>query len=102
MKEAVLNVLIKCLSYDFAGTTLDEAGEDMGTVQVNSLLERLMDPILFLTRFFKRSLLAGDPFLKAKILCRLYLMLIENFRHHCLQRYVIHLGVCGRMAAVDD
>jgi hypothetical protein len=25
---------LKCLSYDFAGTTIDEAGEDTGTIQV--------------------------------------------------------------------
>ncbi|KAI9317921.1 armadillo-type protein [Dichotomocladium elegans] len=34
MKEATVNVLIKCLSYDFAGTNLDDAGEDIGTVQI--------------------------------------------------------------------
>lgn len=33
-KDAVLNLLLKCLSYDFAGTSLDEAGEDTGMVQV--------------------------------------------------------------------
>lgn len=36
MKDACLNVMIKCLSYDFAGTSLDEAGEDIGTVQVRN------------------------------------------------------------------
>jgi hypothetical protein len=35
MRENVLRVLVNCLSYDFAGTSLDEAGEDVGTVQVN-------------------------------------------------------------------
>lgn len=37
-KDAVLNLLLKCLSYDFAGTTLDEAGEDTGTVQVSPFM----------------------------------------------------------------
>jgi hypothetical protein len=35
MRENVLRVLVNCLSYDFAGTSLDEAGEDVGTVQVS-------------------------------------------------------------------
>lgn len=39
-KDAVLNLIIKCLSYDFAGTTLDEAGEDTGMVQVKYTRER--------------------------------------------------------------
>jgi hypothetical protein len=30
-----LDILLKCLSFDFAGTSLDEAGEDTGMVQVN-------------------------------------------------------------------
>ena len=34
MKDATISVLLKCLSYDFAGTNLDDAGEDIGTVQV--------------------------------------------------------------------
>lgn len=34
LREYTLRVLINCLSYDFAGTSLDESGEDIGTVQV--------------------------------------------------------------------
>ena len=35
LNNAVITVLFKCLSYDFAGTNLDDAGEDFGVVQVN-------------------------------------------------------------------
>ena len=34
-KDATLNLILRCLSYDFAGTSTDEAGEDSGVVQVN-------------------------------------------------------------------
>lgn len=37
-KDAVLNLLLRCLSYDFAGTSLDEAGEDSNVVQVKKKL----------------------------------------------------------------
>jgi exportin-7 len=33
-RDVTLNLLLKCLSFDFAGTSLDEAGEDTGMVQV--------------------------------------------------------------------
>ncbi|KAG1441104.1 hypothetical protein G6F56_011633 [Rhizopus delemar] len=32
-KDATLDLLLKCLSYDFAGTTVDETGDDTGTIQ---------------------------------------------------------------------
>lgn len=34
-REATLDLLLKCLCFDFAGTSLDEAGEDTGMVQVS-------------------------------------------------------------------
>lgn len=38
LRHVTINVLLKCLSYDFAGTSLDEAGEDIGTVQVKLVM----------------------------------------------------------------
>lgn len=59
MRHVTINVLLKCLSYDFAGTSLDEAGEDIGTVQVNHLFHD-MDMTMGLTRVFM-----ADPFFLA-------------------------------------
>ena len=28
-----MNLVLKCLSYDFVGTTMDESAEDVGTIQ---------------------------------------------------------------------
>lgn len=34
LQECTLNLMIKCLSYDFNGTSVDESGEDIGIIQV--------------------------------------------------------------------
>lgn len=34
LQEATLNLMIKCFSYDFNGTSADESGEDIGIIQV--------------------------------------------------------------------
>ncbi|KAI8088148.1 armadillo-type protein [Thamnidium elegans] len=52
-KDAVLSLLLKCLSYDFAGTTIDEAGDDMGTVQVPASWRPIYEKEDFLPTFFK-------------------------------------------------
>jgi hypothetical protein len=33
-KDATLDLLCKCLLYDFSGTTIDESGEETGIIQV--------------------------------------------------------------------
>lgn len=34
LQEATLNLMTKCFSYDFNGTSVDESGEDVGIIQV--------------------------------------------------------------------
>ncbi|ORZ07865.1 armadillo-type protein [Absidia repens] len=53
MRENTLRVLVNCLSYDFAGTSLDEAGEDIGTVQVPTSWRQVYEQDHFLTTFFQ-------------------------------------------------
>lgn len=36
LQDATLNLLTKCFSYDFNGTSVDEAGEDIGIIQVTN------------------------------------------------------------------
>lgn len=41
LQESTLDLLIKCFSYDFNGTNIDESGEDIGIVQVLSQNTRI-------------------------------------------------------------
>lgn len=34
MQELALSLALKCLSFDFVGTSIDESSEEFGTVQV--------------------------------------------------------------------
>ncbi|CAO3613563.1 unnamed protein product [Cunninghamella echinulata] len=51
--EYTLQVLINCLSYDFAGTSIDESGEDIGTVQVPTSWRSIYEQEGFLNTFFQ-------------------------------------------------
>ncbi|KAI8388848.1 armadillo-type protein [Radiomyces spectabilis] len=53
MKDATLKVLIECLSYDFTGTNLDEAGEDIGTVQIPASWRPIYERENFVDTFFR-------------------------------------------------
>jgi len=35
LKQLAISLSLKCLSYDFVGTSLDESSEEFGTVQVS-------------------------------------------------------------------
>lgn len=48
LQEATLSLLIKCFSYDFNGTNLDESGEDVGIVQVCIYTTDFFDLVLTL------------------------------------------------------
>ena len=39
-----LKIALVCLSYDFIGTTLDEASEELGTIQVFAVCPRARAP----------------------------------------------------------
>ena len=36
LREAAVGLVLKCLSYDFVGTTMDESAEDVGTIQARN------------------------------------------------------------------
>ncbi|KAI9028957.1 armadillo-type protein [Phycomyces nitens] len=52
MRDATLSVLLRCLSYDFAGTSMDEAGEDVGTVQIPATWRPVYERDSFVPTFF--------------------------------------------------
>ncbi|KAI7902274.1 armadillo-type protein [Cokeromyces recurvatus] len=53
LREAALNLLIKCFSYDFNGTSVDESGEDVGIVQIPASWKPLLEDPEFLNTMFK-------------------------------------------------
>ncbi|KAI9353121.1 armadillo-type protein [Pilaira anomala] len=53
LQDATLNLLTKCFSYDFNGTSVDEAGEDIGIIQIPSSWRPLFEQPEFLTTLFK-------------------------------------------------
>ncbi|KAI7869031.1 armadillo-type protein [Spinellus fusiger] len=52
MQDATLNVLLRCLSYDFAGTSLDETSEDTGTVQIPVTWRPVFERDSFIPTFY--------------------------------------------------
>ena len=52
MKDATVEVLLRCLSYDFAGTAPDESSDDMGTVQMPKDWRPIFENENFLPTFF--------------------------------------------------
>ena len=64
LTEAAVGLVLKCLSFDFVGTSLDESAEDLGTIQVpSSWRPALEDPatmaLLFSTYAASAPPLAG-------------------------------------------
>ncbi|ORX56804.1 hypothetical protein DM01DRAFT_1334363 [Hesseltinella vesiculosa] len=53
MKQNTALLLLRCLSYDFTGTSLDESGEDIGTVQIPTSWRETFEQEHFLATFFR-------------------------------------------------
>ncbi|KAI8069371.1 armadillo-type protein [Gongronella butleri] len=53
LKEGTAQLLVQCLSYDFTGTSLDESGEDIGTVQIPTSWRKVFEQEHFLPTFFR-------------------------------------------------
>ncbi|SAM09524.1 hypothetical protein [Absidia glauca] len=53
LKEATLNVLVRCLSFDFNGTSVDESADDMGTIQVPANWRSIFENDSFVPTFFQ-------------------------------------------------
>ncbi|KAI7904443.1 armadillo-type protein [Cokeromyces recurvatus] len=52
-KDATLDLLLRCLSFDFAGNSLDEAGEDTGMIQIPVSWRPIFEREDFIPSFFK-------------------------------------------------
>lgn len=53
LKELTLSLALKCLSFDFIGTSVDESSEEFGTLQVISYIMRTHTYMFYLlVRFY--------------------------------------------------
>ncbi|ORZ04924.1 armadillo-type protein [Absidia repens] len=53
LQEATLNVLVRCLSFDFNGTSVDESADDMGTIQIPATWRSIFEDDTFVPTFFQ-------------------------------------------------
>ena len=52
LREQAIALSLKCLSYDFVGTTLDESSEDLGTIQIPSTWRPVLEDASTMQLFF--------------------------------------------------
>ena len=60
-QEEALTLVLNCLSYDFIGTTLDEASEDLGTIQLPSSWRATMEDPKTMSLFFELYTASAPP-----------------------------------------
>ena len=53
VKEQTVSLALRCLSFDFVGTSLDESTEDLGTIQVPSSWRPLFEDLATVQLFFE-------------------------------------------------
>jgi len=51
LQELALSLSLKCLSFDFVGTSIDESSEEFGTVQVFASSDLFINHVMVLQVF---------------------------------------------------
>ncbi|KAK9122587.1 hypothetical protein Sjap_012189 [Stephania japonica] len=69
LQELALSLALKCLSFDFVGTSLDESSEEFGTVQVPSAWRPVLEDPSNLQIFFDYYAIAKPPISKEALEC---------------------------------
>ncbi|XP_068659491.1 uncharacterized protein [Aristolochia californica] len=69
LKELALSLSLKCLSFDFVGTSLDESSEEFGTVQIPSSWRPVLEDHSTLQIFFDYYAIAKPPLSKEALDC---------------------------------
>ncbi|GLJ18772.1 hypothetical protein SUGI_0335220 [Cryptomeria japonica] len=69
LKEQALSLALKCLSFDFVGTSLDESSEDLGTVQIPSSWRPILEDSSTLQLFFDYYAISKPPLSKEVLEC---------------------------------
>ncbi|KAL2478121.1 ARM repeat superfamily protein [Forsythia ovata] len=69
LQELALSLSLKCLSFDFVGTSIDESSEEFGTVQIPSAWKPLLEDLSTLQIFFDYYALTKPPISKESLEC---------------------------------
>lgn len=69
LKDQALSLALKCLSFDFVGTSLDESSEDLGTVQIPSSWRPILEDTSTLQLFFDYYAITKAPLSKEALEC---------------------------------
>ncbi|KAJ4968827.1 hypothetical protein NE237_015528 [Protea cynaroides] len=69
LQELALSLSLKCLSYDFVGTSLDESSEEFGTVQIPSAWRPVIEDPSTLQIFFDYYAITKPPLSKEALEC---------------------------------
>lgn len=69
LKDQALSLALKCLSFDFVGTSLDESSEDLGTVQIPSSWRPILEDTSTLQLFFDYYAITKPPLSKEALEC---------------------------------
>ncbi|KAJ4956852.1 hypothetical protein NE237_013635 [Protea cynaroides] len=69
LQELALSLSLKCLSYDFVGTSLDESSEEFGTVQIPSSWRPVIEDPSTVQIFFDYYAITNPPLSKEALEC---------------------------------
>ncbi|GLT93407.1 hypothetical protein SLE2022_112010 [Rubroshorea leprosula] len=69
LQELALSLALKCLSFDFVGTSIDESSEEFGTVQIPSSWRPLLEDSSTLQIFFDYYVITKAPLSKEALEC---------------------------------
>ncbi|XP_062092059.1 uncharacterized protein LOC133797942 isoform X2 [Humulus lupulus] len=69
LQELALSVSLKCLSFDFVGTSIDESSEEFGTVQIPSSWRPVLEDPSTLQIFFDYYAITKSPLSKEALEC---------------------------------
>ncbi|KAL2536815.1 ARM repeat superfamily protein [Forsythia ovata] len=69
LRELALSLSLKCLSFDFVGTSIDESSEEFGTVQIPSSWKPVVEDFSTLQIFFDYYALTKPPMSKESLEC---------------------------------
>ncbi|KAJ0103399.1 hypothetical protein Patl1_05763 [Pistacia atlantica] len=69
LQELALSLSLKCLSFDFVGTSIDESSEEFGTVQIPSSWRPVLEDPSTLQVFFDYYAIAEAPLSKEALEC---------------------------------
>lgn len=73
VQEEALTLVLACLGYDFIGTTLDEASEEMGTIQLPSSWRATMEETGTMALFFELYAASAPPSSSLALECLVFL-----------------------------